>query len=182
VTVDFEIALPPQANLDLSTNNGSIDVADISGDIESRTNNGSLSAVRTAGSTRLHTNNGHINVTKAALAPGAVEANNGSITCKAISGDLQASLNNGRVIVSYAKTAPNVCNVSINTNNGDIDFRGPAGFSAVVEAGTHIGSIKTDLPLTVKGWLGKTASGTLGKGEGKLHLETSNGSIRIAGP
>ncbi|MHC4618321.1 MAG: M56 family metallopeptidase [Planctomycetota bacterium] len=182
VTVDFEITLPRQANLDLRTNNGSIDVADISGDIESRTNNGSLSAVRTAGNTRLRTNNGRINITKAALAPGAIKANNGSITCKEISGDLQANLNNGRVKVSYAKTAPNVCSVSINTNNGDIDFTAPPNFSAVVEAQTRIGSIRTDLPLTVKGWLGKTVSGTLGKGEGKLHLETSNGSIRIAGP
>ncbi|MHC4623735.1 MAG: M56 family metallopeptidase [Planctomycetota bacterium] len=179
VTVDFEITLPPQASLDLHTNNGSIDIADISGDIQSRTNNGSLSAVRTAGNTRLRTNNGRINITKAALAPGAISANNGSITCKEISGDLQAGLNNGRVKVSYAKTAPSVCSVSVTVNNGDIDFTAPPNFSAVVEAGTRIGSIKTDLPLTVKGWLGKTVSGTLGKGEGKLHLETSNGSIRI---
>ncbi|HUW20216.1 MAG TPA: M56 family metallopeptidase [Sedimentisphaerales bacterium] len=180
VTVDFEITLPPQANLDLRTNNGSIDIADISGDIESRTNNGSLSAVRTAGNTRLHTNNGHINVTKAALAPGTINANNGSITCKEISGDLQAELNNGRVKISYAKTSPGVCSVSVNANNADIDFTGPLNFSAVVDAVTHTGSIRTDLPLTVKGWMGKTASGTLGKGEGKLRLETSNGSIRIA--
>jgi hypothetical protein len=179
VKVDFEITVPKKSNLDLHTNNGEIEIADISGEIESKTNNGAIEAVKIAGDTLLHTNNGKVNVSKADLTPGAVTVKNGAINCEEISGNIQVQVNNGKVKVSYARTAPSVCNVSITTNNGDIDFTGPVNFSAAVEAETQIGSITTNLPLTVKGWMGKSASGTLGKGEGKLHLETHNGSIRI---
>jgi DUF4097 and DUF4098 domain-containing protein YvlB len=145
--------------------------------------NGDFTATGISGDLQLEHHNGEINITKAHFsAPAVVTHYNGSITCTEISGDLQVEVYNGGVEVSYAKTAPSVCNVSImNTHNGAIDFTGPPDFSAVVEAETGLGGINTDLPLTVtsKGRMGKRASGTLGKGEGKLHLETSHGSIRI---
>jgi hypothetical protein len=48
-----------------------------------------------------------------------------------------------------------------------------------VDADTDVGSIRTDLPLTVKGKIGKSLHGTIGAGEGKLYLRTDVGSIRI---
>jgi beta-lactamase regulating signal transducer with metallopeptidase domain len=179
VTVDFEITVPRKAALDLHTSNGSLDIADITGKIEAKTNNGSISTVKTAGEAQLHTNNGKVRVSKADLKPGTIGANNGEIRCTQIAGDISVKINNGKVTVSYAKTAPNVCNVSITTNNGAIDFAGPVDFSAMVKAETQIGSITTDLPLTVNGWMRKSVSGKLGKGQGKLHIKTSIGSIRI---
>jgi hypothetical protein len=179
ITVDFEITVPRKVALDLHVRNGSLDISDISGKIVAKTNNGSISTVKTAGQTQLHTNNGKVRVTKADLKPGTIGANNGEIRCTQIAGDISVKVNNGKVKVAYAKTAPNVCDVSITTNNGAIDFTGPLDFSAVVKAETQVGSITTDPPLTVKGWMGETVSGKLGKGEGKLHLVTSIGSIRI---
>jgi hypothetical protein len=179
VKVDFEITVPRQADLQLYTSNGSLDIADITGQIKGKTNNGSISTVETAGETRLHTNNGKIEVSKADLKPGAIGVNNGEITCKHITGDIDVEANNGKVAVSYAKTASKMCNVSITTDNGAIDFTGPVNFSAEVKAETQIGSITTDLPLSVNGWMGKSVSGKLGTGEGKLRLKTSIGSIRI---
>ncbi|MHC4483450.1 MAG: HEAT repeat domain-containing protein, partial [Planctomycetota bacterium] len=44
VKVDFEITVPKKSNLDLHTNNGEIEIADISGEIESKTNNGAIEA------------------------------------------------------------------------------------------------------------------------------------------
>jgi hypothetical protein len=49
-----------------------------------------------------------------------------------------------------------------------------------VEASTHNGSINTDLPITVTGKVSKNKlTGTIGNGDGKLYLETHNGSIRL---
>ena len=151
VTVDFEIIVPKQSNLQLSSNNGAIKVADIVGKIKSRTNNGAVTAERISGDTYLKTNNGAVTIKKANLRPGKAVTNNGRISCEQITGDIECSINNGKIDVSYAKTAPGVCNVSLTTNNGAIDFTAPPDFSAVVEAKTEIGSIQTDLPLTVKG-------------------------------
>ncbi len=80
----------------------------------------------------------------------------------------------------YAQAAPAVCDVSIVTYNGGIEFTAPPGFSAQVEASTHNGSVHTDLPITVIGKVSKNEmKGTIGAGKGKLRLETHNGSIRI---
>jgi len=49
-----------------------------------------------------------------------------------------------------------------------------------VDASTHNGSINTDLPITVTGKVSKSKlTGTIGNGDGKLYLETHNGSIRL---
>ncbi|MGD2095779.1 MAG: DUF4097 family beta strand repeat-containing protein, partial [Phycisphaerales bacterium] len=80
----------------------------------------------------------------------------------------------------YSENAPPVCDISLITHNGSIELESPPNFSAEVNASTHNGSINTDLPITVKGKVSKRRLvGTIGTGEGKLRLETHNGSIRI---
>jgi DUF4097 and DUF4098 domain-containing protein YvlB len=70
--------------------------------------------------------------------------------------------------------------VSAITYNGSVSLTAPPNFSAKVEASTHNGSIDTDLPITVTGEVTKKElTGTIGEGEGKLYLETYNGSIKI---
>jgi DUF4097 and DUF4098 domain-containing protein YvlB len=87
---------------------------------------------------------------------------------------------NGDVEASYSEGAPSVCEVSIVTYNGGIVFDAPPDFSARVEASTHNGSVHTDLPITVVGKVSRNQlTGTVGTGQGKLRLETHNGSIRI---
>jgi hypothetical protein len=103
----------------------------------------------------------------------------GQITCKEISGDIDLRADVGTVKVVYSKTAPAACNANITTNVGGIDLTTPPNFSAAVDADTDVGSIRTDLPLTVKGKIGKSLHGKIGAGEGKLYLRTDVGSIRI---
>jgi DUF4097 and DUF4098 domain-containing protein YvlB len=56
----------------------------------------------------------------------------------------------------------------------------PPDLSAKIDVSTHNGSINTDLPITVSGKISKSElKGTIGAGEGQMHLETHNGSIRI---
>lgn len=107
------------------------------------------------------------------------KTNVGKIICKEISGDIVLKTNVGKVKVEYAETAPPAVNADIVTNIGDIKFTAPAGLSATVYAATNIGSVQTTLPLTVTGTLGKHTTGTIGTGEGKLHLKTNIGSIKI---
>jgi hypothetical protein len=161
VSVSLDVTVPNQTHMELATHNGDVKIANITGDINGTTHNGNVTAEQVCGTTKLQTHNG-------------------SVVCEKISGDTQLKTHNGSVKLYYSKAAPPVCNISIATHNGSIDFTAPPNFSAVVEASTHNGSIKTELPITVVGEINKrNFTGTIGTGEGKLHLETHNGSIKI---
>jgi hypothetical protein len=103
----------------------------------------------------------------------------GTVSCKEISCDIDLKVDVGKVNVVYSKTAAAACNVDIKTDVGSIDITTPPECSAAVQANTDVGSITTDMPLTIKGKVGKNLRGTIGAGEGKLYLKTDVGSIRI---
>ncbi|MCP4258834.1 MAG: DUF4097 domain-containing protein [Planctomycetes bacterium] len=103
----------------------------------------------------------------------------GDISCQEITGDIDLQADVGKIYVVYSKTAPAACDVNIKTDVGSIDITTPPGCSASVQADTDVGSITTDMPLTITGRVGKKLHGTIGTGEGKLYLKTDVGSIRI---
>ena len=160
VSVRLNATVPNQTVLELITHNGGIKITDITDKINGTTHNGGISTSRISGAAKLQTHNG-------------------SIKCAQISGDIQLRTHNGGVKAIYSETAqPD--SISIVTHNGGINFTAPPNFSANVHASTHNGSIKTDLPITVVGRVGRgKLTGTIGSGRAKLHLETHNGSIKI---
>jgi len=161
VSVSLDVEVPNQTDLELITYNGSAEISDIKGRLEATTHNGKMTTDRISGTTTLRTHNG-------------------SVTCREISGGTQLKSHNGSIKTFYADTAPSVCDISIITYNGGIELETPPDFSARIDASTHNGSINTDLPITVSGKISKSSiKGTIGSGEGQLHLETHNGSIRI---
>ncbi len=161
VSVNLEVTVPNQTDLELTTHNGKIEITNITGRLNGTAHNGKVTAEQVSGDIELYTHNG-------------------SIICKEISADAQLKSHNGGINIYYSETAPPVCEVSLITHNGSIDFTSPPNFSTEVEASTHNGSINTELPITVSGKLSKRRlTGKIGTGQGKLHLETHNGSIRI---
>ena len=161
VSVSLDVEVPNKTDLDLVTHNGSVEISDITGRLEATTHNGKVTSERVSGTTALKTHNG-------------------SVMCRDISGSTQLKSHNGSIKAYYTETAPLGCDISIVTYNGGIELKTPPGYSGRVDASTHNGSINTDLPITVSGKISKTSlKGTIGAGEGQLHLETYNGSIRI---
>ena len=161
VSVSLDVTVPNNTGLELTTHNGSIRITDITGRLNATTHNGKVTAEQISGTIELHTHNG-------------------SVICREVSGDTQLKTHNGGIKVYYSEDAPSVCNISLITYNGGIDLATPSNFSGEVEASTHNGSINTDLPITVMGKLSKRRlTGKIGTGQGKLHLSTHNGSIRL---
>lgn len=161
VSVNLDATIAGQADLNIVTHNGAVNISKITGNVDGTTHNGAVAATQITGQIKL-------------------TSHNGKITCKEISGETYAKTYNGSINVSYLKTAPAPSNISLATYNGNIDLTTAANFSARVSASTYNGSIKSDLPITVSGEIGKTKlEGTIGAGEGKLELETYNGSIMI---
>ena len=127
----------------------------------------------------LVTHNGSVSITEIT---GRISAktHNGSITCVDASGDANLKTHNGSVKVYYCDSAEPVDEISIVTYNGSIELATPPDLSAKVEAKTNNGSINTDLPITVSGKVSKNRlTGTIASGEGRLYLETHNGSIKL---
>lgn len=161
VGVSLDATVPNKTDMELVTHNGAVEITDITGQVSATTHNGKVAAGNVSGTTVL-------------------ETHNGAIDCTQISGNAQLKTHNGGVQVSYSQTAPSDCDASVVTYNGGIEFVAPPGFSGKVEASTHNGSVHTDLPVTVVGEISKSRiEGTIGTGQGELHLETHNGSIRI---
>jgi len=161
VSVNLDVTVPNRTGLELTTHNGQMRITNITGQINGTTHNGNVTAEQISGTVEFRTHNG-------------------SVICREVSGDTQLKTHNGNVNLYYSEAAPSVCNISLITYNGSIDLTAPSNFSGEVDASTHNGSIRTDLPITVVGKVSKSKlTGTIGTGQGKLHLETHNGPIRI---
>lgn len=107
------------------------------------------------------------------------ETDVGKIKCKEISGDIDLATDVGEVKVAYCETAPALRSASIKADVGSINLTVPTDFSATVDATTDVGSISTELPITVTGKIGKSLHGTIGDGRSKVSLSTDVGSIKI---
>ena len=161
VSVSLDVRIPDNADLELTTHNGALVITNITGRLNGTTHNGKVTAEQVSGTAELYTHNG-------------------SVTCKEISGDTKLETHNGSIKVYYSNDAPSVCDISLITHNGGVELETPKNISGELEASTHNGSINTELPITVKGKVSKKRlTGTIGTGQGKLYLETHNGSIKI---
>ncbi len=161
ISVDFDVAVPNQTGVDLNTHNGDLKIENLTGQLNGKTHNGTITCKKIAGNSQF-------------------ETHNGQVTCEDVSGDIKLRTHNGNAKAYYTATAPPACNVSLVTHNGSVNVTTPPNFSAKVEASTHNGSIDTALPMTVTGNITKqNLTGTIGKGEGSLYLETHNGSISV---
>jgi len=161
VGVAIEGTLPNQADLDLTTHNGAVDITNITGNTKAITHNGAVTCQNTSGSSNLTTHNG-------------------KITCSEVAGDLQLKTHNGGIKAVYSAIATPPKSIDAVTHNGSILLQSPAGFTGRVDLSTHNGSISSNLPITISGEMSKNSiKGNIGTGDGKLRLETHNGSIRI---
>ena len=109
-----------------------------------------------------------------------LQTHNGSITASGISAITKATTHNGSINIVYSPDASEMCQATLQTHNGQIVFGPPTNFSGSLDIETHNGNVHTELPLTVVGSVSKTKlRGTIGTGQGRVHLRTHNGSVRI---
>jgi len=217
-TVSLDVKVPVQTSLALGTDDGSVRITSITGDVDARTSDGSIEAEAIKGNAKLrssdgsitgtrldtgtldlHTNDGRIKISDASAKTCTAKTSDGNITltdvhaesiaaetsdstirCQRIAADrVECHTSDGSIYIDYAQDAPKAPNVTATTSDGGITFIAPPGLSATIDASTNDGSIHTSLPITVEGKVGKSLSGTVGGGEGKIHLRTHDGSITI---
>lgn len=169
-------------NAKLRTSDGSITCTEVSADtLELRTSDGSITVLRSsAKSCDAHTSDGNITVAEVQGNNLTLRTSDGGIKCSDITaGRLNCRTSDGSIHIQYAKDVRGPLDVQATTSDGSITFVGPPGLSAVIDAYTSDGSIRTELPIAVTGKIGKSLRGTVGTGEGKVYLKTGDGSITI---
>jgi len=198
-SVSLRGTLPARTDLTLSTSDGAIDVANITGTVEARTSDGSIEARNIDGDTKLrtsdgsitgtamkagtldcHTSDGRIKLSDIAASSVTADSSDGSITIELLYADVtNVRAIDGAIRIEFKPDAPKALNVNATASDGSITLVTPPGVSATIDAGTSDGSIHTELPITVRGKVGKSLQGTIGDGQGRIRLRTSDGSITI---
>jgi DUF4097 and DUF4098 domain-containing protein YvlB len=170
-------------DIKLKTSSGSIKLFDASfGVCDVHTSYGSIRSDRLEGdSIKLHSGSGSIDVTDTVADKANVSTSYGRITCRQITtNDLTAKSSSGSIEVVCSDSTPAEIAASLVTSYGSINFVAPPDFAGMVDMSTSYGSIRTDLPITISGQISKKKlKGTVGDGQGNLHLHTSSGSIEI---
>jgi len=105
-----------------------------------------------------------------------VKTNLGNVELWNLKGKIKAVSNLGSVKAIYTAG-----DLELFTKMGEIVFTPPRDLSARLRAETKMGSIKSDLPLTItkKDMFKRTAEGTIGSGRDTIRMTTNMGSIRI---
>lgn len=165
-SVDFDVTVPSNSNVQLQTNSGDITVDSISGQITMSTGSGDITATNDAfsGSTKLTTNSGDIIAKQDQLSgPTTLQTDSGGITFDGAingSGNYQFTTGSGDI------------NATLNSNTG-LD----------VNASTNSGSITSGVPTVSvqNNDSGGTASGYIGSSNTstQLTLKTNDGSINL---
>ncbi len=157
--VSFQITMPADAELDASSQNGSIEVRDLGARARLETQNGSITARGVGG-------------------PLEAESNNGSIKAFDVRGAVQAETTNGSIKAEIDATDLGD-DMRIKTTNGSIELRLDAGVAASIYARTKNGSVSSDFDGGVMDRRRRTLDLDLNGGGPRVELESSNGSIRV---
>jgi hypothetical protein len=193
VSIDYEVTTPANTMLVAESGSGDLQLANLNGTVQAHTGSGSIRADKLGAGSKLETGSGEIEATnlmgsttlqtgsgdlRAQLgAPGDVVAGTGSGTIKLenVQGAVKAETGSGNLEISGQPTSP----WKLQTGSGDINLRvGNAHFT--LDAVTGSGSVKTDLPLTMRGSMDKHhISGTVNGGGPTIKAETGSGDVHI---
>jgi Putative adhesin len=193
VSIDYEITTPANTMLVAESGSGDLQLSNVNGTVRAHTGSGSIHADKLGAGSRLETGSGTIDATNllgsTTLQTGSGEiraqltsagdviagTGSGSISLNNVQGAVKAETGSGSLEISGQPTSP----WKLETGSGDIKLQvGNAHFT--LDAVTGSGSVKTDLPLTMRGSMDKHhVSGTVNGGGPTIKAETGSGDIHI---
>jgi hypothetical protein len=194
VAIDYEITTPANTMLAAESGSGDLQLSSLNGTVQAHTGSGSIRADKLGAGSKLETGSGSIEATNlggsTTLQTGSGEVRaqlgsagdvvagtgSGSIKLNDVHGAVKAETGSGTLEISGQPTSP----WKLETGSGDIALQVGSSARFTLDAQTGSGSIKTDLPLTMRGSLDKHhVNGTVNGGGPTIKAETGSGDIRI---
>lgn len=174
--VDYVISVPRATDIEILGTNGNIKVAEGCGGVTIQSGNADIEILKPAGSVIARSTNGRIVVVDAREST-TLETVNGNIVAEMRDGMLSANSVNGAIKTFVLDAAVSACVLS--SDNGGIDVVLDEAVEFTVEAAAPRGHVDSEFPVGVADGATRVR-GTVGSGETRLNLTTSNGSISIA--
>jgi DUF4097 and DUF4098 domain-containing protein YvlB len=192
-----EVRMPKDADLQLETGDGDVEVASVNGTVTLQSGDGRLKVSQLSGTIDLHTGDGAISAEslkgsiRLRTGDGSIDASNidgkldattgdGPIRLSGRFDDLDIRSGDGSVSARVASGSSMASNWNIHTGDGAVDLTLPADFKANLEATTSDGHITLGLPVTVDGQVSTSrVVGKMNGGGGALKIRSGDGSIRL---
>jgi hypothetical protein len=189
-----------EADLDLSTISGAVEVAAATGSVSVDTGSGHVSVEQVRGELHLDTGSGHVSVSDAQAKDVYVDTGSGRVELERVDGstvhvdtgsggvkargvsadDLMIDTGSGSVTLQLDRMGAG--EFMIDTGSGSIDLRLPPDASADLRADTGSGGIEFDLSgeHRLRRVDDDEVRLTIGGGAAEVMLDTGSGSIRIS--
>jgi len=161
--VDFEIAIPAAADLDLNTQNGNITLEGNTGVVVARTSNGNIT---------ITDNTGNLNVS----------TSNGNLELQNIVGSVTGTTTNGSITV--VAQIPTLGTINLTDSSGPIELQVPSSTAANLTLNANNGTIDADLTgffvTNLQQPNTSSLNATLNRGGGQIFASTSNSTITFS--
>lgn len=158
-SVDYEIRVPGQTEVEVSSANGEVSIEGVAGRISAVTHNGRIGVSGAQGQLEVRTSNGAIDIRDARVSQLTARTDNGAI-------DFAGSLGDGG-------------DSQVETSNGRIRVVLSPEDRLRIDASSGNGSIDSSLSLENESKTRRSLSGLLNGGGPVLTLKTNNGSITL---
>jgi len=194
-----EVRMPRNADLQLQTSDGRVEVSDLNGNISVHTSDGGIKVSQLSGAIDIGSKDGGIDA-RALTGTVKLRSGDGRIDGTQLDGKYDVSTRDGRIRLDGRFDALDIksgdgsvtasagpgskmsTNWSIATSDGGIDVSIPRDFKANLDASTRDGHISLGMPVSVEGDLGKSkVRGTINGGGPTLYIHTGDGTIHLNG-
>jgi DUF4097 and DUF4098 domain-containing protein YvlB len=194
----IEVRMPREAELQVHSDDGSVEAESINGTVKIYTADGSVKANSLSGNIDLHTNDGSITV-DSLKGDIRLHTGDGSIEARDLDGKVDADSGDGHIRIAGRFDALNVktgdgsvdtrvqpgskmaTSWTIRTGDGSVDIVLPPDFQTNIDASTGDGHISLGIPLTVEGTFSNSQiHGKMNGGGQPLTIHTGDGSIRLS--
>ena len=182
--VEYEIQVPPEANLTLHSGNGIIHAEKLHGDVSAEGANAAIEVVDCGdGHVSARTLNGGVTITNVRNGHVEITSMGGDVIMNGVSGPfVQVESNSGKI--QYDGDFGSGGEYSFTSHTGNIDAAAPAYASIDVLARSNTGAVQSDFSLEPKHapFLARGAnsfSGTLGKAASSVKLFSFSGKIHL---
>jgi DUF4097 and DUF4098 domain-containing protein YvlB len=175
-SLHVEVRIPRDADVQVSTGDGSVEANAIAGGLDVRTGDGNVDVNQASGSIKLHTGDGSI---EARELDGMVNAStgDGNVRLDGRFDALAVSTGDGNLVARAAVGSRMLQPWQLDTGDGNVHLGIPADLQAHVDARSHDGGVHSSFPLhhgssRVHGDLnGGGPAITVRTGDGSIHLD-----------
>jgi hypothetical protein len=174
-----EVHMPKDADLEVTTGDGSVEADSINGNLDVKTGDGHISVQGAKGNIRLHTGDGHIEG-RALDGRADITTGDGHVNVEGRFDALTIRTGDGSVTARAGKGSTVAAPWDIHTGDGSVDLDLPGEMQANLDASTHDGRISLGIPVTVEGTFSSTKiMGKMNGGGQAIVVRTGDGSIHL---